>query len=174
VDLKHFWDIISVASRADPDPDSEEWSRTLYAQLLRLPPEEIVSFGSTFDSLAARADTADLVGACILINDGAGDDGFYYFRCWLVGMGKKVYEAAIANADSLADAVRPDLFAEAEIYGLARHAWEEVTGRDYQEYNALEREVALPYGAIESTEEWDTDSGEETRRRLPRLWHLFV
>lgn len=92
-------------------------------------PGEIIEWNHIFDRLAARAHTVDLWGAAYLINGGASDDGFYYFRCWLIGMGREVYEAAVANPDSLADAAAEGIDAEAEIYSAAHQAWMVVTGR---------------------------------------------
>ncbi len=40
------------------------------------------------------------------------DNQFYFFRCWLVGMGKAIYEAALADPDTLADVVDPDWLRE--------------------------------------------------------------
>lgn len=82
-------------------PDFEVWSKALETTLTQLEPMEIVEWNHIFDQLAKYAKTGDLMAACWLINGGAGDDGFYYFRCWLMGMGKNVYEAALINADSL-------------------------------------------------------------------------
>ena len=107
--------------------------------------------------------------AAYVINGGASDDGFYYFRCWLIGMGRRVYEAALADPDSLADAVLPGIDAEAEIYAAAHSAWMAVTGRpDTDPYPARNE------GAELRGEAWDFDDDEEVRRRLPRLAAIYL
>src|SRR5882724_1487694 len=118
MDEERFWKIIAKACRSNPRK-AEEWDERLQAALSKLEPDEIIEWNHMFDRLAARAYTVDLWGAAYLINGGSSDDGFYYFRCWLIGMGRDVYEAAVANPDSLADLVDPDIEAEAEIYGAA-------------------------------------------------------
>jgi hypothetical protein len=47
--------------------------------------------------------TWDLWGAAYLINGGASDDGFEYFRSWLISMGHDVFSNAVRDPDSLAN-----------------------------------------------------------------------
>src|SRR3712207_8125782 len=35
--------------------------------------------------------------------DGASDDAFDFFRCWLIGQGREVFEGALHDPDALAD-----------------------------------------------------------------------
>ncbi len=163
MDQEQFWKIIAKACRSDPH-ESESWHRTLQAELEKLTPDEIVEWNHIFDRLAARAYSLDLWGAAYVINGGASDDGFYYFRCWLIGMGRDVYESAVANPDNLADIVDPRMIAEAEIYAAAHHAWMAVTGRPYTDAYPARNESAELKG-----EEWDFDDEVEVRRRLPRM-----
>jgi hypothetical protein len=45
----------------------------------------------------------DLWGAAYLINGGCSDDGFDYFRGWLLSQGRAIWQATLADPDSLAD-----------------------------------------------------------------------
>jgi hypothetical protein len=165
-----FWDIIARACRSDLRK-ADEWADNLEKELRRLAPDEIIEWNHLFDRLAFRARTVDLWGAAFTINGGASDDGFYYFRCWLIGMGKDVYEAAAANPDSLADVVNPQFDAEAEIYAAAHQAWMAVTGRpDTDHYPAREEYSDQPLPG----EDWDFDDTEEVHRRLPRLAAIYL
>jgi hypothetical protein len=171
VDDKQFWDILSAA--CDPAESPEEWHEPLHEQLIRLPPREIVHFDWLFDAKTAAAYTVDLWGAAYLINGGASDDGFYYFRCWLVGMGKKVYEAALANPDSLADFVKADEEAEAEIYGAGRQAWYEATNQP--DTTPLDDAWLGPRPTeVLQGQDWDYDDDAEMRRRFPRLTAVCI
>src|SRR5262249_2159475 len=128
--------IISRACGSDLHK-ADQWDRNLEKELKHLDADEIVEWNHIFDRLAFRARTVNMWGAAYTINGGASDDGFYYFRCWLIGMGKDVYEAAIADPDSLAHVVDPKVDAEAEIYAAAHQAWMAVTGRlDTDPYSA--------------------------------------
>ena len=163
-----FWDIIAKACRSDLHK-TDEWDQKLQAALMQLEPAEIVEWNHVFDRLAARAYTVDLWGAAYVINGGASDDGFYYFRCWLIGMGRDVYETAVENPDSLADVVDPQVDAEAEIYAAAHQAWMTVTGRpDTDPYPARSERADL------RGNDWNFKDHGEVRRRLPRLAAIYL
>src|ERR1700749_5073098 len=98
MDPAQFWRIIEEACRSDPSR-ADEWGERLQTALMKLTPDEIIAWDQIFEHLAARAYTVDLWGAAYLINGGASDDGFYYFRCWLICMGQDIYEAAVAEPD---------------------------------------------------------------------------
>ena len=53
--------------------------------------------------MLAEAYHWDLWGAAYLINGGCSDDGFEYFRRWLVLQGRDVFQAAVSNPDTLAE-----------------------------------------------------------------------
>lgn len=168
---KVFWDVIGAS--CDPDQGEVEWQDALVEALAKLEPEEIVLFDRWFDDRTDALYSHDLWGAAYLINGGASDDGFYFFRCWLVGMGKKVYEAALADPDSLADVVDPPQECEAEIYNVAPLAWRRL-GLPEEEFD--ERVEALgPRPERElAGEEWDFDDDGEVRRRFPCLAALYI
>ena len=165
-----FWDIIGRACRSDLHK-ADDWARNLEIELKRFAPDEIVEWNHIFDRLAFRARTVDLWGAAYTINGGASDDGFYYFQCWLIGMGKQVYETAVANPDRLADVLDPQVDAQAEIYAAAHQAWMAVTGRrDTDPYPARKEYSDQPVPG----EDWDFDDAEEVHRRLPRLASIYL
>lgn len=167
-----FWQIIADACGSDPN-SAEEWDSRLTNALSTLPADEIVEWNHIFDDFAKRAYRTDLWAAAYLINGGASDDGFYYFRCWLIGMGKATYDNAIADPDSLAYIASPDWFAqgidaEAEIYAAAHRAWMRVTGNDdYADYPARNEHAEL------IGDDWDFDDNTEMQTRLPRLAALY-
>jgi hypothetical protein len=168
---KEFWDIVETGCQPPASPD--DWWRTLHDLLIQLPPREIVHFDWLFDAKTTAAYTVDLWGAAYLINGGASDDGFYYFRCWLVGMGKKVYEAALLNPDSLADVVDPAQDYEAEIYSVGHNAWCEVSGQPDTEPMDTSWLGQRPRFELVG-EDWDFNDDEEVRRRFPRLAELYL
>ena len=96
-DDKRWWDILSVACPHDVEYD--EWYTSLYAALVKLSPDDILAFDVWFDDRTNEASREDLWSAASLVNGGASDDGFYYFCCWLVGMGKRVFEAALRDPE---------------------------------------------------------------------------
>lgn len=150
----------------------------LAARLCELPPSDIVAFGRIHHQLQADAYRWDLWGAAYLVQGGCSDDGFADFRGWLVGQGRRVFEAALRDPDSLAEhpqvqavtaASRWTLRMECEfLLYVASPAYEHVTGQElplegYEpEFERLRRG---PVG-----DDWDFDDDDEMRRRFPRLW----
>ena len=167
-----FWQIIQLCCQSDPR-SAEAWDTRLTEHLAQLPADEIIEWNHIFDQLAAQAYRADLWAAAYLINGGASDDGFYYFRCWLIGMGKAIYQDAIADPDSLANIASPKWFeegidAEAEIYAAAHRAWLQVTGNpDTADYPARQEAAELV------GEFWDFEDTEAMRQHLPKLTERY-
>jgi len=84
-------------------------------------------------------------------------------------MGRDVFETAVANPDSLAEVVTPEMEAEAETYGTAHRARLTVTGKPDTAPYPARNEVEELRG-----EDWDYEDYEEVRRRLPRLAALYL
>ncbi len=163
-DDKRWWDIISVACK--PGAGEAAWSEGLHRELCKLPVDEILAFDRWFEDRACDANRHDLIVAKYYATGFGGDDGMYYFRCWLVAQGRTAYYNALANADSLADLDLSD-DAEAEIFGAAQRAWATVTGRSTDDYDPGVSEQ--PIGNEMTGEVWDDDDPAEMQRRLPRL-----
>ena len=108
MDKSEFWRLIEVA-KWEGGGECDEQAQALHTLLSPLPPDEIVAFVRNFDELSDAAYRWDLWGAAYLINGGASDDGFQYFRWWLVGQGQTIYEGALASPDDLADLLGDDL-----------------------------------------------------------------
>jgi len=168
-----FWPIIERAARSDHDSDAH--MEALRVVLRELSPEEIISFEVAFRRYLNEAYTWDLWGAAYVINSGCSDDGFEYFRRWLVSRGRGVYELALADPDSLAQSdvqSGPGAFWEfEEIYYVAQQVFEEKGGEgDVRDYS--EPEAGLLGGPGPSGEEFEDDD-QHLARRYPNLWRRF-
>lgn len=95
-----FWEVIKRTRSEHQDVQVAK----LTAELENLEPSEILAFEDMYGTLLDRADRVKLWGAAMLINDWGSDDGFEYFRSWLMAQGREIYDAAVADPDSLADA----------------------------------------------------------------------
>ena len=71
-------------------------------ELDQLDDAALVRAVSEFDDAMRRAYDYNLWGAAYLIHGGCGDDAFWDFRAGLIALGKRVYEAALRDPDSLA------------------------------------------------------------------------
>jgi hypothetical protein len=167
-----FWQIVARAAESDHDPDVHV--NALRAALRELTLEEIISFEVAFRRYLNEAYTWDLWGAAYVIHGGCFDDGFEYFRRWLVSRGRRVYEAALAAPDSLAEQdVRPgpwNVWEFEEIYYVATKVFNEKGGAgDVRDYSEGEAGLGGPGPSGEPFREYEA----HLARRYPKLWQRF-
>ena len=62
--------------------------------------QEIIEFDRIFMTLYCESYSWNLWGAAYVINGGCSDDGFDYFRAWLIAMGRSVFERAVRDRDA--------------------------------------------------------------------------
>jgi hypothetical protein len=186
MDADGFWKLIERSRQETGDPDAR--LRWLQQQLVCQPTAEIVDFQVWVDRLQLRAYSWPMWGAAHLICDGlCSDDGFLYFRLWLIGLGREGFELAMAHPDNLAGLpevvalmgrpveVRdnhewPDWQA---LDGVAWAAYEQVTG-DGDLYEAIEaRTDDRPLGPLPAGEGWNFDDSADNDPRVPRLSWMF-
>jgi hypothetical protein len=172
VDIDDVWQLIdrARAELGDEAEDTDEVAARMVARLSRRDPADIVAFAQPLDDLMARSYTVELWAAAYLINGGASDDGFDYFRGWLIGQGRSVFERAVADPDSLADhpvvaEAAEDLEAE-DILGVAWNAYQIATGEQLPAGSAISN-----YPSIDLN--WDFDDKDEMTRRLPKLSAIY-
>jgi Protein of unknown function (DUF4240) len=99
--LDEFWQHIEGAKNSCAK--LEDVPNYLSHRLSQLPACDIVDFSRHFHDCVAGADDGCLWAAAIVIRGGCSDDSFDYFIGWLIAQGRKVFEAALVNPDSLAD-----------------------------------------------------------------------
>jgi hypothetical protein len=136
MDEAGFWNLIGTAKRRGKgDPFKQiEW---LSASLEKLAPAEIIAFDKIFSRLKAALYRNELWAAAYVIQGGCSDDGFEYFRCWLIAQGKKVYQDALRDPETLADEIDYEEGEREEILdtvgndmvGIAWRAYETKTGK---------------------------------------------
>ena len=173
MDILAFWQVVDDARNQVADAsDGEALAERCSALLATRPSGDILAAQQIFWDLMADSYRYDLWAAAYLINGGCSDDGFDYFRGWLVLQGRAVFEGALADPDSLADlpAIRAaaadmtDIDCE-DALGIAYDAYRMATGED------------MPQGAfsIRYGDPGDGSAFEDDvmARRLPKLVALF-
>lgn len=161
-----FWRVIESARRATgAEADGEEFAETLAERLGSLAPEQIESFARDLSKRLDEANTWDLWAAAYVMNGGCSDDGFLYFRAWLIAQGRKVFERAVADPDSLAGArLRYCEEGEYELEDLL-----EVPARAYEHATGTAMpQSPQPTGAPRGRRFREGDEAE-LKRRLPKL-----
>ncbi|HEX8866182.1 MAG TPA: DUF4240 domain-containing protein [Lentzea sp.] len=176
VDSNTFWTLIADARAAAADPSDSEAVASAAADLLASrPPSEIVAAQQVLWDLLASSYRNPLWAAAYLINGGCSDDGFDYFRGWLLLQGRPVFEAALADPDSLASVPAVAEAAESGVefeceaaLGIAWDAHLAATGMKLPE-----DAFTIRYPELDPDWDFDFDDSAELRARLPRLAALF-
>ncbi|WP_242895358.1 DUF4240 domain-containing protein [Actinomadura litoris] len=169
-----FWSLIAEARVGLADPNADNIAQSASAILVRRPAAEIVRAAQPLWDLMAESYRAELWAAAYLINGGASDDGFEYFRGWLIGQGREVFDQAVADPDALAG--MPAVMAAAEkgedldgepVLGIAWNAYRQKTGEQLPAEAFTINYPPITFG-------WDFEDTQQMRRHLPRLSHLYL
>ncbi|MFC0597197.1 DUF4240 domain-containing protein [Streptomyces palmae] len=131
MDETEFWELVD-SSREAAAGDPEDQSDLLVERLVRMDPDSVLDFARHFEARFNRAYRWDLWGAAWVLLDGASDDAFDAFRCWLIGQGREVFEGALHEPDDLAELL-PDFDEERDgdcedLGFVADEAYEQLTG----------------------------------------------
>lgn len=172
MDKQTLWKLIGTAREEAAQDLVAERAAVLLSQL---PEAEIAAAQQVLCNLLAESYRGPLWAAAYVINGGCSDDGFDYFRGWLLTQGQEAFEAALADPDSLAshptvrEAAREGLeLSDEEALSIAWTAYEAATGR------ALPADsFTISYPELDPSWAFDFDDAEETTVRLPRLSALF-
>ncbi|WP_328914279.1 MULTISPECIES: DUF4240 domain-containing protein [unclassified Streptomyces] len=201
METDYFWTLIADCRRQGLSGDGRD--TRLREALLRLPPPEVIRFQACLEYVTGEAYSWNLWAAADRIFGGwCSDDTFCWFQRWMVGLGRPVFEAAVADPDVLAYAPevlrlsgRPrEAWAAADrpqwesLAHLAPRAYERLTApftdfgdafhaaaRDLLE---AELEAAGATGSVRRAaaprgRRWSALDEAESRRRLPRLTAMF-
>lgn len=170
---ERFWQIIDHSSHR------WEWlaSWRLRRALGALTPDEIIGFERQFERHKQRAHKGDVWAAGVLVNCGHGsDDGFEYFRNWLIGQGRERYSSTLSTPDSLADLnvkiSRDGPIAEWETFASSAHiVYSKATGRNlFDDVSSAPSAQSLPE---ENEFDWQAYNDAWMAKNLPRLWSRY-
>ena len=162
VNEDEFWAIVA-SSRADAGGEIAGQPEALRDLLVQRPVPDVVAFGRLLTQVTGRACTNDMAHAAGLLLGGVADDSFMDFRTWLACHGREIFEAALADPDSIVELPYDDDeddFGSAEEFSyVADEVFEERTGEEPPDDDEEEPEV-----------EADLYDQATLRARFPRLW----
>jgi hypothetical protein len=92
-----FWELIDQARKAGGNR-CQPVANALTQALSRLSEDEMLGFELRFEERMSQSYRWDLWAVAYIANGGASDDGFTYFRAWLIGQGRERFEAALKHA----------------------------------------------------------------------------
>lgn len=167
-----LWEAVARARAGADGPD--EVAERVTALLAVRPPAEIIEAQRTLETMLADSYREDLWGAAYRINGGCSDDGFDYFRGWLLTQGRDAFHRVLADPDELAGlpAVREAAGTGNELecelmLGAALAAYRAATGAE------LPAEARIRGLYPDPGPAWDFEDDAEVARRLPRLAALY-
>jgi hypothetical protein len=170
MDTISFWKLIDISRRVS-EGDPEQQLEELGVLLDKLPAEDIVEFQNIFDSHFHSSYTWPLWGAAYVIGGGCSDDGFDYFRGWLISRGEEVFNTALAEPDKLASLIREsDEDVDCQVEGwqsVGIDAWCKKTGLEYSAF------PSSPSGVQSDGPVGDEWSEEDLDRLYPKLTKRF-
>lgn len=171
MDDAEFWNIVA-RGRRKAKGNMDRLEAAVRKELRSFPPEKLIAFERAFNRQLDRAYMWDLWAAAFLMQGGCSDDGFFYFRGWLVGQGHSAFVAATTNPDTLADFANPqddeedmrrDECGDQFLY-VAREVYREKTGEEMPTQEMKHELVGR---------QWEFHDDAEMARRLPRLAGMY-
>lgn len=163
MDRDSFWKIIN-ASRKDAEAP-EDVAAAVTERLQQLPPVEIVAFQRIRQELMAESYRWDLWAVAYIVNGGCSDDGFDYFRGWLMTQGRKRWESAMSDPQVVGKWAADDQAECEDMLYVADDAFKAVTGAEILADPSRPPAPKDPVG-----QRWKE---EDLERLYPKLWAKF-
>ena len=176
MDEEQFWAIVQTAVDEAGD-DEDEYLEVVKRELSKLSLKEMIGFRLRTDKLLYDSYTSEMWCAGYLMNGGCSDDGFEYFRLWVISRGRKVYEAAMANPDNLIDYIgdddEMDFFEFESFWYVALEAFEETVDAELYDYVDDDNFKTCEGNYPNFEFNWEEDDPESMQKLCPRLFEKF-
>jgi len=162
MDKDGFWKLIETTRRRSDG--CEELAERLFDSLQELMPADIRGFHQQMRERLDESYRHDLWAVAYIVNGGCSDDGFEYFRAWLIAQGRDYFEAALRDPESAAILAKPNANECEDILYVAARAYEAVAGEHLPvDHSTARRE---PLGT-----RWEES---DLARLYPRLAERFL
>jgi hypothetical protein len=174
MDTVLFWKIMDYAFEKVKFNNKLK-EQTILDQLIKLTPEQIQEFEIIFQQMNLKANTWNNMAAHTIIEGGSSDDTFFYFRCWLISLGKYHFDETLKNPDHLEGIDIPinkkygygEVIFE-ELIPMSDNAYQIVTKRDPMKDTTFPRAFAQNKGLFYDSN-GDTKGVEWTDKDLPKI-----
>ncbi len=168
-----FWEIISKSLEKSHSQNSQE--DRLIELLLELTPQQMIGFRLRTDKLLYESYTSEMWCAAYLMNGGCSDDGFEYFRCWVISLGQQIFEKSLIQPDTLIDFIQDhqEIYEFEDLWYVAIRAFENKTGKnlfDYIDYETFTTREGN-YPTLEFN--WQEEDPESMKLICPELFKRF-
>jgi hypothetical protein len=156
-----FWKLIQKSRRGADD--CSEQTEQLIVLLEQLEPDEIIRFHHLLWERLIESYRYDLWAVAYIVNGGCSDDGFDYFRGWLVAQGKSFFERVLQDPKRIVQRVKDEEVECEDILYAALQAYENRTGTEMPS-----QDIHLPLEPRGNT--WKE---EDLETLYPTLWKRF-
>jgi hypothetical protein len=165
-----YWVIIENSLKKNSNQSDQELF--LVNEIEKLTPKEMIGFRLRTDKLLFDSYTSDLWCAAYIMNGGCTDDGFEYFRCWLISRGKETFYKAKENPDSLINLVKEDrgIYEFEGFWYVAINAFKNETDKEIYSYIDYDTFVTNDenYPLLNFT--WNVDEPQSMQKICPILF----
>lgn len=173
LDEEEFWGIVSKS--LENSEDEYEQEEQLISEIVKLSPKEMIGFRLRTDKLLYDTYTSEMWCAGYIMNGGCSDDGFEYFRNWVISRGKETYYRAKENPDNLIIEAsdEKDEYEFESFWYVALEAFRRRTGKelyDYIDYDEFKTREGK-YPPIKFN--WKEENPETMKALCPRLFDKF-
>lgn len=170
LDENLYWEIIDASLKNSNNQDTQK--KFLISKLETFNPLDMIGFKLRTDKLLYDTYTSEMWCAGYIMNGGyCSDDGFEYFRCWIISRGKDTYYRAKENPDFLINELDQtlELYEFENLWYVAHQTFENKTGEnmwDFLDPNFDYNEWHYP-GLLMN---WDSDKPETMAAICPKLF----
>lgn len=169
-----YWQIVDKSVKSSADQSEQE--EFLIREIGNLTPAQMIGFRLRTDKLLYDTYNSEMWCAGFIMNGGCSDDGFEYFRNWVISRGKETYYKAKQNPDNLIDEANAqmDVYEFESFWYVALKAFEQKTGKDLYRYIDDEKFKTKEgnYPKIEFN--WKESDPESMKKICPKLFARFM
>ena len=171
MDEQVYWQLVHDSLRETSTQEEQE--EYLISRLKVMNPQEIIGFHLRTDSLMVRSYLSELWCAAYINRGGCSDDGFEFFRSWLISRGKLAYYSVLEKPDKLVEYISEEadeVGYEFESFGyVALYAFERKTGKSiYSHLDDRLRDKTEGYVDIDFN--WEEDDPASMKAICPALF----
>lgn len=170
LDEELYWSLIDKSLKNSRDQNDQE--QFLIKEIGKLTPKEMIGFRLRTDKFLYDTYNSEMWCAGYIMNGGCSDDGFEYFRNWVISRGKKTYYDAKQNPDNLINQVdkNSEMYDFESFWYVALEAFKQKTGKDLYDYidNDNFHTKEGDYPQIEFS--WQEENPESMQKICPKLF----
>ena len=167
--LQQFWKILESTARGT-GPNRDAHVRRIEQKLKQLSLDDLASFKRHLNRAMAKGCTFGLMVASFAVRSHLSDDSFLDFRAWLILHGRKTFEAAVRNPDTVADVI-----SKREVDRMSCGGLPELPTRIWLDRGADLKLYVRKAGYLKDPpvrQDWPANK-DEFRRRYPVLYKSF-